>query len=190
MCARFFAVAKIMTYQMKKLFTFLIFFFALFTNSINAEISQIKHNPWELIIYRPENSSNLNDIRCWLKIEDESGNEVSKTKVKAKYEWISNPGTFYNYKKSIFINGGMAVHLNLKKGRYRFSVYTPESELKYFSGSAKEVWTSNIFEYNTENPAKVIFIIPQSDNNGFYSGKWIIDYKSPEWFKFTKPKIK
>ena len=81
----------------------------------------------------------------------------------------------------------MAVHLNLKKGKYRFSVYTSKTELKYFSGIVKEEWTSNIFDYDTENPAKVIFIIPQADDNGFYSGKWIIGYKSPEWFKFTKP---
>ncbi len=172
---------------MKKFLISLIFLSALCINSVNAEIPQIKHNPWKLIIYRPENSSNLNEVRCWLKIEDENGSEVLNTKVKAKYEWTSTPGTFYSYKKSIFISGGMAVHLNLKKGKYRFSVYTPKTELKYFSGTAKEEWTSNIFDYDTENPAKVIFIIPQSDDNGFYSGKWIIDYKAPEWFKFTKP---
>ncbi len=175
---------------MKKLFTFLIFLFALPLNSLTAEIPQIKHNPWELIIYRPENSSNLNEVRCWLKIEDENGNDVFKTKVNAKYEWISTPGIFYNYKNAVFINGGMAVHLNLKKGKYRFSLFTPKTELKYFSGDAKEEWISNIFEYDTENPAKVIFVVPEADENGFYTGRWIIDYKAPEWFKFTKPKIK
>lgn len=174
---------------MKKILTFLAFFFAMSGSVLIAEISPVKHNPWELIIYRPENSSNLNEIRCWLKIEDENGSDVADTKVKAKYEWISSPGTFYNYKKSIFISGGMAVHLNLKKGKYRFSVCTPESELQYFVGNAKSEWQSNVFEYDTENPAKVIFIIPQADDNGFYSGKWIIDYKAPSWFKFTKPKM-
>ncbi len=175
---------------MKKFLIFLMFFLAMPGCSLIAEISPINHNPWELIIYRPENSSNLNEVRCWLKIEDEEGNEVLNTKVKAKYEWTSRPGSFYNYKKSIFISGGMAVHLNLKKGKYRFSVYTPKTELKYFSGNAKEEWTSNIFNYDTENPTKVIFIIPQADTNGFYAGKWIIDYKAPEWFKFTKPAVR
>ncbi len=158
----------------------------------NPLFAQVKHNPWELIIYRSENSFHINNVRCFLRIQDENGNDVSKSKVKATYEWLSNPNVINYFEKSYYLSGGMAVHLNLQKGKYRFSVYTPKSELAYFVGNArlKEFeWQSNIFEYDTENPTKVIFVVPQADSNGFYSGKWFIDYKAPKWFKFTKPKF-
>lgn len=164
-----------------------LFISILFIFPTTSELPDLKHNPWELIIYRPENSHQINEIRCYLKIEDENGNDVSGAKVSATYEWISNPDVINNYKKSYYLLGGMAAHLRLKPGKYRFSVFTPEKELVNFSGKAKEEWQSNIFEYDTENPAKVIFVIPEADDNGFYSGRWRIDYKAPKWFKFTKP---
>lgn len=158
-------------------------------NSLSA---QVKHNPWELIIYRPENSFHINNVRCFLKIQDENGNDVSKSKVSASYEWISNPNVINQFEKSYYLSGGMAVHLHLQKGKYRFSVYTPKSELANFFGNSrlKEFeWQSNVFEYDTENPTKVIFVVPTADSNGFYNGNWFIDYKAPKWFKFTKPKF-
>lgn len=172
---------------MMKKFLAILTFFALLA-PIYSELPELKHNPWELIIYRPENSSQLNEIRCWLKIEDENGNDVLGTKVAATYEWASIPDVVNHYKKSVYLSGGMAAHLHLQSGKYRFSVFTPESELVNFSGKAKSEWKSNVFEYDTENPAKVIFVVPEADDNGFYSGKWFIDYKAPKWFKFTKPK--
>lgn len=156
-------------------------------SSDSFQSGNVKHNPWELIIYRPENSSNLNEIRCWLKIEDEEGNDVIGTKVTATYEWVSIPNVINYYKKSYYLSGGMAAHLQLKPGKYKFSVYTPKSELIYFSGNAKSEWKSNIFEYDTENPTKVIFVVPKANENVFYSGEWFITYKAPKWFKFTKP---
>lgn len=175
--------------QRKFLILFLTIIFLFAQNSLSA---QVKHNPWELIIYRPENSFHINDVRCFLKIQDENGNDVSKSKVSATYEWISNPDVINQFEKSYYLSGGMAVHLQLQKGKYRFSVYTPKSELVYFLGNPrlKEFeWQSNVFEYDTENPAKVIFVVPQADSNGFYNGNWLIDYKAPKWFKFTKPKL-
>lgn len=65
-------------------------------SSDSFQSGDVKHNPWELIIYRPENSSNLNEIRCWLKIEDEEGNDVLGTKATATYEWVSIPNVI-NY---------------------------------------------------------------------------------------------
>lgn len=172
--------------MMKKFLVILIF--SAFFLPLQAELPKLKHNPWELIIYRPENSSQLNEIRCWLKIEDENGNNVLGTKASATYEWTSIPDVVNCYKKSVYLSGGMAAHLQLRPGKYRFSVSTPESELVNFSGNAKSEWKSNVFEYDTENPAKVIFVVPEADDNGFYSGQWFIDYKAPKWFKFIKPK--
>lgn len=176
--------------QRKFLILFLSVILLFAKNSLSA---QVKHNPWELIIYRPENSFHINNVRCFLKIQDENGNDVSYSKVSATYEWISNPNLINHFEKSYYLSGGMAIHLHLQKGKYRFSVYTPKSELVYFSGNPrlKEFeWQSNVFEYDTENPAKVIFVVPTADSNGFYNGTWLIDYKAPKWFKFTKPKIK
>lgn len=177
---------------MKRLISFL--FTALFLLPLWADLPEIKHNPWELIIYRPENKTDFNYISCYVKIEDEKGNDVSKTKVKASYEWASIPDKVNYYKKTLYLDGGMAMHLNLKKGRYRFSVYTPRD--KYagfdFTGGIENqgTWESNVFEYDTENPAKVIFVTPVVNDNGFYSGAWWIDWKAPKYFKWTQGKIR
>ena len=56
---------------MKKIILLFLLFF--FTIQAFPEKSTLKFNPWELIIYRPENSEDLNQIRCFLKIQDENG---------------------------------------------------------------------------------------------------------------------
>ena len=83
------------------------------------------------------------------------------------------------------------MHLNLKPGVYKISVYTPQETHQYVTelSSVKDgMWDSNRFEYNSENPVNVIFVSPTANENGFYNGGWFIDYKSPSFYKFTKPK--
>lgn len=150
-----------------------------------SNLPDLHHNPWELIIYRPENSSQINEIRCWLKLEDEAGNDVTYTAATATYEWMSRPNVVNQFQKTWWLSGGMAIHLNLKKGKYKISVYTPVD--KMWPYKADKPWTSNVFEYDTENPAKVIFVMPVKNDNGFYTGEWHIDYKAPLFFKFTSP---
>ena len=76
----------------------------------------------------------------------------------------------------------MAMHLKLKKGRYKISLYTPTDQQYNFTYPEADTkafqWESNVFEYNTENPTKVIFVTPTRNDNGFYNGGWIIDYKN------------
>ena len=142
------------------------------------------HDKTSLIIYRPDNVGVLNDIRCFLRLEDENGNDVtySATTVTATYEWTSTPDIIRNYKHTYFLSGGMAMHLKLKKGRYKISLYTPtdqQNNFVYAEADAKPFqWESNVFEYNTENPTKVIFVTPTRNDNGFYKGGWVIDYRA------------
>ena len=142
------------------------------------------HDKTSLIIYRPDNVGVLNDIRCFLRLEDENGNDVtySATTVTATYEWMSTPDIIRNYKHTYFLSGGMAMHLKLKKGRYKISLYTPtdqQNNFVYAEADAKPFqWESNVFEYNTENPTKVIFVTPTRNDNGFYKGGWVIDYRA------------
>ena len=86
------------------------------------------------------------------------------------------------------------MHLNLRPGKYRFSVYTPIDKQAWFDCTkniaGKKVWESNVFEYDTENPAKVIFVTPVMDDNGFFKGEWWIDPKAPRFFKWSEMKIK
>ena len=139
------------------------------------------HDKQSLIIYRPDNVGVLNDIRCFLRLEDENGNDVTYTKCTATYEWMSTPDIIRNYKHTYFLSGGMAMHLKLKKGRYKISLYTPKDQQNNFTYAEADAkpfqWESNVFEYNTENPTKVIFVTPTRNDNGFYNGGWIIDYK-------------
>ena len=139
------------------------------------------HDKTSLIIYRPDNIGVLNDIRCFLRLEDEEGKDVTYTAAKATYEWISIRNRANNYKKKYYLSGGMAMHLKLKKGRYKISLYTPvdqQNNFVYAEADAKPFqWESNVFEYNTENPTKVIFVTPTRNDNGFYNGGWVIDYK-------------
>ena len=177
---------------MKKIIFLLL---ALLATHIFADsgMTQIKHNPWELIIYRPENKTDFNYIRCYVKITDENGNDVSKTKVKATYEWASIPNVVNRYKNLLYLDGGMAMHLNLTPGKYHFSVYTPIDKQAGFectkSIAGKFQWESNTFEYDTENPAKVIFVTPVMDDNGFFNGSWWIDHKAPRFFKWSEMKV-
>lgn len=171
----------------------LVFFAAIFFSiSLYAQnkSAEVKHNPWELIIYRPENSSKINEVPCWIKIEDAEGKDVTYTCARATYEWASIPDRINYYEKSWYLTGGMAMHLhNLKPGRYKFTFYTPKEKQYPFTEFSHE-WKSNEFYYNTENPAKVIFVYPTANDNGFYNGGWIISAKAPAYFKFTKPEQK
>ena len=157
------------------------------------------HDKTSLIIYRPDNVGVLNDIRCFLRIEDETGIDITydSSRISATYEWMSTPDIIRKYKHTYFLSGGMAMHLKLKKGRYKISLYTPVDQQNNFvypeSGEEARTalqsgvveysqpqafqWESNIFEYNTENPTKVIFVTPTRNDNGFYNGGWVIDYK-------------
>ena len=157
------------------------------------------HDKTSLIIYRPDNVGVLNDIRCFLRIEDETGKDITydSSCITATYEWMCTPDIIRNYKHTYFLSGGMAMHLKLKKGRYKISLYTPVDKQNNFvypeSGEEARTalqsgvveyskpqafqWESNVFEYNTENPTKVIFVTPTRNDNGFYNGGWIIDYR-------------
>lgn len=172
------------------------------------ESDRITFNKWALIIYRPENNGELNTVRCWVKLEDQDGNDVTYTAVRsAKYEWVngdrplytSQPGFssifdrnvtsfLYNYRRSYYLDGGMAMHLNIKPGKYKITVYTPADKTNMFECENRGQWESNVFEYDTENPAKVIFVCPTANENGFYNGGWWIDYKAPKFFKHTQAK--
>ena len=140
------------------------------------------HDKTSLIIYRPDNVGVLNDIRCFLRLEDENGNDVTYTACTATYEWMSTPDIIRKYKHTYFLSGGMAMHLKLKKGRYKITLYTPtdqQNNFTYAEADAKPFqWESNVFEYNTENPTKVIFVTPTRNDNGFYNGGWSIDFRS------------
>lgn len=198
--------------------SFLIFADSVFSQSKNQNLQRtptindidfdapLKPNSWSLIIYRPENNWDLNEVRCWLKVEDaETGEDVTYSKIKAKYEWIpqniklqknqksiaglfkpDRKVTLYDYKRTYYLSGGMAMHLNLRKGKYKISVYTPKDKNNFFETSNNGDWLSNAFYYDTENPTNVIFVSPTADDNGFYDGGWWIDYKAPPYYKFTK----
>ena len=108
---------------MKKIL--LLVFFAVFSFNLTAQQKNLHHNPWELIIYRPENSPSMNEVRCYLRLLDEQGNDVTFSAAKATYEWASIPNVVNQYQKTSWLSGGVAMHLNLKPGKYKISVYTP-----------------------------------------------------------------
>lgn len=172
----------------KKTLVFLLFILTVSSFSFTQDKQELHHNPWELIIYRPQNKGDLNYVRCWIKLEDAlTGEDVTYTKAKATYEWASIPDRVNYYKKTYYLEGGMAAHLNLQKGKYNITVYTPKDQAAYFTSqnpcSNEGDWSSNTFYYDTENPTKVIFVSPTSDDNGFYKGGWFIDYKAPHWHR-------
>lgn len=158
-------------------FKIFILIFLMAVSSVFSEDSRLKFNSWELIIYRPENSSHLLNERLWFRAEDEKGQDVTYEKIKATYEWTSISDKANYYQKRYYLDMGMAMHLLIQKGKYRFYFYTDKSE-------------SNGYEYDTENPAKVLFVYPSANDNGFYDGGWIVDYKAPAWFKFAKPRMR
>ena len=170
----------------------------------------VKHNPLNLIIYRPENKYELNDIRAFIQIFDLNGNEVTydKSICNATYEWVnwtsdlrkiykSNPTNFVtvfqrpyqgqikHYKKKYFISGNMAMHLSLKKGKYIIKFITPISDqnmFTYYDNSKPFDWTSNELLYDTNNPAFVIFLSPRFNDSGYYAGNWELSYNAPKWW--------
>lgn len=186
-----------------------ILFMTLFFIVLLQNIFCVKFNSWELLIYRPENSQPMNNIRCYLKLQDENGNDVTFSKCKATYYYANNvvkdkksetmqfssifhrnaPRQVFNYKKKYFFEGGLVMYLLLKPGKYKISVFTPKDEHFLCKTENKDEWKSNVFEYDTQNPAKVLFVSPVANENGFYTGSWHIDYKAPSFYKFTKPKI-
>lgn len=190
---------------------FLITIFSLIAAVCFSNTPHTLHpNPWSLIIYRPDNSEGMNEVRCWLKLEDaESGEDVTYTKAKANYEYVADrkkapildttsisamfkytgKAPSYNYKKKYFLSGGMAMHLLLQPGKYKLTVYTPKDQAQFFPVENKGDWISNTFFYDTENPTNVIFVSPTANENGFYNGGWYIDWKAPQFYKVTKPKI-
>lgn len=155
-------------------------------------IESIHFNPWELIIYRSENFGEMNEVRCYVNIYDIKGNDVTYTACSATYEWVSIPDRINYYQNLYYLMGGMAMHLNLKGGKYIIKVSTPISEIEWMDDSVRKNFTgdflSNEFYYDTENPTKVIFVVPTANDNGFYNGGWFIDYKSPSFYKYTKPR--
>ena len=56
-----------------------------------TENMEVKPNPATLIIYRPENKGQMNEIRCFIRLEDEKGNNVTYNKdfCTATYEWVN-----------------------------------------------------------------------------------------------------
>lgn len=176
---------------MKRHFVFLTFyiFATALLSAQSKEEFNLRHNPWELIIYRPENTEKMTPVRCWLKIEDMEGNDVTHTAAKATYEWVTVPDRVNHYEKGWWLEGGIAMHLNLKNGRYKFTVSTPPDRQYPYPSKNRNEWKSNEFFYDTNNPAKVIFVYPTADDNGFYSGGWVISAKSPKFYKFTKPRM-
>ena len=179
-----------------------------YTEKFSDLKTPLHHNQWSLIIYRPVNNEPLNSVRCWVKLEDaETGEDVTYTKTKARYEWTSdtkiihkndprsfysifkpdNTAKLYDYQRTYYLSGGMAMHLNLKPGKYKITVYTPKDKTNGFKTDNKEDWPSNTFYYDTDNPARVIFVSPTANDNGFYNGGWYIDYKAAKFFKITIP---
>ena len=175
---------------MKKL-TRILLILCICTSFLYAEPERVGPDPWSLIIYRPENNGDMNTVRCWLKLEDaETGEDVTYTKAKATYEWVSIPNVKNKYSKAYFLSGGMAMHLILAPGKYKISVCTPKDRTDFFECENTGDWQSNVFEYDTANPTNVIFVVPTANENGFYNGGWHIDYRAPKFYKFTKPKVK
>ena len=109
---------------MKKILILFLTCFLLFSAfSDNSDL--IKHNPWELMIYRPQNNGELNTVRCWIRITDMEDNDVTYTAVKATYEWVDIPDVINYYKSTYYLSGGMSMHFNIKPGKYKIRVYTP-----------------------------------------------------------------
>ena len=161
-------------------------------DSLKHDMSPDLHpNPWTLIIYRPENSFHINEIRCWVKFEDaETGEDVTYSKIDAEYAWVSSPGVTHKYQKSYYLDGGMIMKMNIRPGKYKITVTTPKDKTQGYKCSNKGDWTSNVFYYDTSNPTNVIWVVPTVNENGFYNGGWHIDYRAPRYYKFTRPKIK
>ena len=144
-----------------------------------------------LEIYRPENYGDMNTIPCFLHIEDLDGNSAEDSIISLSYSWYyelqNKPRRHHKYFKGCFL-GGTVLHLTMKKGTYRITVYTPEENQGTYSSRLPFEWKSNTFIYTVGSPAlKVIFVSPTADENGLYNGGWFIDYKAPKFYIYTKP---
>ena len=158
----------------------------------------------ELIVYRPENNEQINEVRCWIQLLDEDGNDVTHTKARAAYAWIDQPKKLYRYEKSFYVSGGMVCHLYLDSRhgeKYTIRVRTPKAHVQDFPlpERLQVDWDSNDFVYDSANvrnsaedganPLKVIFVSPTANDNGFYEPRWLIDHRAPRYFKVTKPRM-
>ncbi len=145
--------------------------------------------PGMLEIYRPQNSANINDIPCLVRITDANGNDASDCvngMTLSYYNELNQKHWNHPYWNGGF-TGGSVIHLNIKKGIYKISVYTPKKYQGKFDNLTEGDWESNEFLYDTEAPAlHVIFVSPVVNDNGFFTGRWHIDYKAPKFFKYTK----
>lgn len=144
-----------------------------------------------LMIYRPSNSGGINDIRCYLKIEDMEGNDVTLTAANVWYSWYDTFKTVHTYEKSPYLSGGMIMHIFFNPGTYKLTFYTPLEKQNTYDPSLPHTgqsWNSNTYIYNTEDKKlKAIFVSPVANENGFYTGAWHIDYKAPQYYIYTKP---
>ena len=185
---------------MKKIFCLIITALLLFSVSMAADVSVTA-------IGGSGQAGTKVDLRLF--IENDGINPLAldvtydKTFCTATYEWVNwrsdltyitkkdardffsvfqkpYQGKVQNYQKSYYLSGGMATHLNLKKGKYKITVYTPVENQNMFTYSTETKpfeWQSNTFEYDTENPTNVIYVYPTFTQNGFYAGGWKIDYR-------------
>ena len=167
---------------MKKLFVLLAFAFAVV-------------NLYALEIYRPENYGALNEVPCLLRIVDSEGNDAAEQIKDISFSWFYDMQHkhrwIHRYYRGCF-TGGTIVHLDMKPGIYRISVYTP-AEMQDIYTSENENggdWKSNEFVYDTSAPAlKVIFVSPTANDDGFYNGGWQVSHRAPSYYLYTKPRM-
>ena len=146
---------------------------------------------YAFIIYRPANKDELNEIRCYLKILDQEGNDVTE-KISASYAWIDQKEKLYSYEKKYYLMGGMAMHVGIPEGKFSFIFYTPVEKQSLYPGAKKlgnKVWESRPYTVDSANLPKVFFVSPLADENGFFKGEWLMDYRAPKFYKWTKQKI-
>ena len=159
----------------------------------------------ELVVYRPQNSADINAVRCWIRVEDMDGNDVTYKNARASFAYMNRPDELSWYRRSFYLEGGMACHLYLDPGKYRISVYTPKSHVECFSlpERLRTDWDSDSFVYDSgiiensvdkddANLLRVIFVSPVADENWFYKPRWHVDYRAPSYLRnrdpqFTKP---
>lgn len=159
----------------------------------------------ELVVYRPQNSADINAVRCWIRVEDMDGNDVTYKNARAAFAYMDRPDELSWYRRSFYLEGGMACHLYLDPGTYRISVYTPKSHVECFSlpERLRTDWDSDSFVYDSgiiensvdkddANLLRVIFVSPVADENWFYKPRWHVDYRAPSYLRnrdpqFTKP---
>ncbi len=144
-----------------------------------------------LEIYRPENYGALNTVPCLLRIADAEGNDATDCIRDISFSWYydmqHDHKWTHRYYRGCF-TGGTIIHLDMKPGVYRISVYTPADMQDIYGEQDGEAWQSNEFVYDTSAPAlKVIFVSPTADDNGFYNGGWHVSHRAPSYYLYTKP---